>query len=103
MEPPPRWRGKLAKVDRFTQRVPSDGTPVSQRTEAYLGYDDKNLYVIFICFDSEPQKLRARLSRREDIFDDDTVEIILDTFHDHRHAYAFNVNALGVQARCAVD
>jgi hypothetical protein len=98
MEPPERWRDKLAKVDRFIQRVPSDGAPVSQRTEAYLGYDDKNLYVIFICFDSERPKLRARLSRREDIFDDDTVEIILDTFHDHRHAYAFNVNALGVQA-----
>ena len=98
MEPAPYWRDKLAKVDRFTQRVPSDGAPASQRTEAYLGYDDKNLYTIFICFDSEPQKLRARLSRREDIFDDDTVEIILDTFHDHRHAYAFNVNALGVQA-----
>ena len=98
MEPPPRWRDKLANVDRFIQRVPSDGAPVSQRTEAYLGYDDKNLYAIFICFDSEPQELRARLSRREDIFDDDTVEIILDTFHDHRHAYAFNVNALGVQA-----
>ena len=98
MEPAPDWRGKLVKVDRFIQRVPSDGAPVSQRTEAYLGYDDKNLYVIFVCFDTEPQKLRARLSRREDIFDDDTVEIILDTFHDHRHAYAFNVNALGVQA-----
>lgn len=97
MEVPPNWRDKLAKVDRFTQRIPSDGSPVSQRTEAYLGYDDKNLYAIFICFDSEPQKLRARLSRREDIFDDDTVEIILDTFHDHRHAYAFNVNPLGVQ------
>jgi hypothetical protein len=97
MEPAPYWQGKLAKVDRFTQRVPSDGAPASQRTEAYLGYDDKNLYTIFICFDSEPQKLRARLSRREDIFDDDTVEIILDTFHDHRHAYAFNVNPLGVQ------
>jgi hypothetical protein len=98
MEPSPAWRGKLAKIDRFTQRVPSDGAPVSQRTEAYLGYDDKNLYAIFICFDSEPAKLRARLSRREDVFDDDTVEIILDTFYDHRHAYAFNVNALGVQA-----
>ncbi len=97
MEVPAKWQGKLAKVDRFTQRVPSDGAPVSQRTEAYLGYDDKNLYTIFICFDAEPQKLRARLSRREDIFDDDTVEIILDTFHDHRHAYAFNVNPLGVQ------
>jgi len=98
MEPSSAWKNKLAKVDHFTQRIPSDGAPVSQRTEAYLGYDDKNLYAIFICFDSEREKLRARLSRREDIFDDDTVEIILDTFHDHRHAYAFNVNALGVQA-----
>ena len=97
MEVPPEWQGKLAKVDKFTQRIPSDGSPVSQRTEAYLGYDNKNLYVIFLCFDSERKKLRARLSRREDIFDDDTVEIILDTFHDHRHAYAFNVNPLGVQ------
>src|SRR5215467_7801746 len=97
MEPSPEWKDKLVKVDRFTQRIPSDGAPVSQKTEAYLGYDQKNLYAIFVCFDSEPEKLRARLSRREDIFDDDTVEIILDTFRDHRHAYAFNVNPLGVQ------
>ena len=34
MEVPPHWQGKMAKVDRFTQRVPSDGAPVSQRTEA---------------------------------------------------------------------
>lgn len=98
MAPGPAWEGKLAKVDRFTQRIPSDGTPVSQRTEAYLGYDNKNLYAIFICFDSEPHKIRARLSRREDIGDDDSVEIMLDTFNDHRRAYAFLANPLGVQA-----
>jgi len=98
MQPSPAWRGKLAKVDRFIQRVPSDGQPVSQVTEAYLGYDNKNLYVIFICFDNQPQKIRARLSRREDIFDDDSVEIMLDTFNDHRRAYAFLSNPLGVQA-----
>ncbi len=98
MEPPPRLKDKLAKVDQLTQRVPSDGAPVSQRTEIYLGYDDKYLYSIFVCFDSEPQKIRAHLSRRDDIFDDDTVEIMLDTFHDHRRAYAFNSNPLGVQA-----
>ncbi len=69
MKPSPAWEDKLAKIDRFTQRTPSDGQPVSQRTEAYLGYDDKNLYAIFICFDSEPGKIRARLSRREDVFD----------------------------------
>jgi hypothetical protein len=94
----PAWEGKLAKVDRFVQRVPSDGEPVSQRTEAYLGYDDRNLYAIFICFDNQPRHIRARLSRREDVFDDDTVELMLDTFHDHRRAYAFFSNPWGVQA-----
>ena len=73
MSPSPAWEGKLSKVDGFVQRIPRDGQPVSQRTEAYLGYDSKNLYAIFICFDSEPQKLRARLSRRDDLIDDDSV------------------------------
>jgi Domain of unknown function (DUF5916) len=98
MEPSPAWQGKLAKAEKFRQRVPSDGAPVSERTEVYFGYDAKNLYAIFICFDSEPQRLRARLSRREDVFDDDFVELMLDTFNDHRHAYAFFANPLGVQA-----
>ncbi len=98
MKPSPAWEGRLAKADRFIQRIPSDGEPSSQHTDAYLGYDDKNLYAIFVCFDKEPQKIRARLSRREDIFDDDSVEIMLDTFHDHRRAYSFLSNPLGVQA-----
>jgi hypothetical protein len=97
MEPAPAWQGKLAKVEGLVQRVPTDGAPISQRTEIYLGYDDKNLYAIFVCFDREPKKIRARLSRREDVLDDDTVEIMLDTFHDHRRAYAFITNPLGVQ------
>jgi uncharacterized protein DUF5916 len=98
MKPSASWDGKLVKIDQFVQRVPSDGEAVSQRTDAYLGYDDKNLYAIFICFDNQPHHIRARLSRREDVFDDDTVELMLDTFHDHRRAYAFFSNAWGVQA-----
>jgi hypothetical protein len=98
MEPSAAWKGKLAKAEQFHQRVPSDGAPVSERTEVYFGYDAKNLYAIYICFDSEPERLRARLSRREDVFDDDFVELMLDTFNDHRHAYAFFSNPLGVQS-----
>ena len=63
MEPSPAWKDKLAKAEQFRQRIPSDGAPVSERTEVYLGYDAKNLYAIFICFDREPQQIRARLSR----------------------------------------
>ena len=98
MKPSPAWQGKLAKITGFTQRIPNDGQPSSQRTETYLGYDDKNLYAIFVCFDTEPKKLRARLSRRDDVIDDDSVEIMLDTFHDHRRAYTFLVNPVGIQA-----
>ena len=98
MGPSPAWQGKLAKAEQFRQRIPSDGAPSTERTEVYFGYDAKNLYAIFVCFDREPQKLRARLSRREDVFDDDFVELMLDTFNDHRHSYAFFSNPLGVQA-----
>jgi len=87
---------QMKQVRGFVQRNPHDGAPASQPTEAYLGYDDKNLYAVFICFD-DPRKVRARLSRREDIFDDDTVEIIVDTFHDRRRAYVFQATPLGVQ------
>ena len=87
---------EMAKVAGFTQRNPHDGEAVSEPTEAYLGYDQKNLYVVFVCFD-DPKKVRARMSRREDIYDDDQVEIILDTFHDRRRAYAFQTTPLGVQ------
>jgi hypothetical protein len=87
---------EMAKVTGFTQRNPHDGEAVSEPTEAYLGYDQKNLYVVFVCFD-DAKKVRGRMSRREDIYDDDQVEIILDTFHDRRRAYAFQTTPLGVQ------
>jgi hypothetical protein len=96
MKPSGEVAGQMTRVTGFVQRNPHDGAPVSQRTEAYLGYDQKNLYVVFVCFDA-PGKVRGHLARREDVIDDDTVEVMLDTFHDRRRAYAFQINPLGVQ------
>ena len=87
---------QMAKVTGFVQRVPHDGEKVSEDTAAYLGYDQKNLYVVFVCFD-DPKKVRGRMSRREDIFDDDQVAVMFDTFHDRRRAYEFQTTPLGVQ------
>ncbi|HJO03114.1 MAG TPA: hypothetical protein QGG47_03970 [Acidobacteriota bacterium] len=33
---------------------------------------------------------------------DDTVSVILDTFHDHRNAFVFTVNALGTRSDATV-
>jgi hypothetical protein len=87
---------RMVKISAFIQRSPIDGAPASEATEAYLGYDDKNFYVVFVCA-QEKRDLRARLARREDTDADDNVELLLDTFHDRRRAYSFMVNPRGVQ------
>jgi hypothetical protein len=97
MKPSPAWEGKLAKVEGFIQRLPSDGQPSTQKTEVYLGYDTQNLYCIFVAFDSEPDKIRAHKTPRDNVTGDDKLDLFLDTYHDHRRAYVFTVNALGHQ------
>jgi hypothetical protein len=96
MKPTGETALQMAKVTGFAQRNPYDGQNVSEETAAYLGYDQKNLYIVFVCFD-DPKKVRARMSRREDIYDDDQVAVLFDTFHDRRRAYEFQTTALGVQ------
>ena len=97
MAPSAEVTRQLAKVEGMIQREPVDGAPVSQRTEVYLGYDDENLYAIFLCYEDQPGKIRARMDRRENIFGDDIVSIQLDTFADQRRAYVFTANPYGVQ------
>jgi len=98
MRPAPDLDGRMARVSGFTQQRPSDGQPSTQRTDVYLGYDQRHLYVVFVAFDSEPDKVRAQLARRENISDqDDWVEVALDTFGDQRRGYLFDTNPLGVQ------
>jgi hypothetical protein len=87
----------MYKVDRFIARVPVDDVPSSERTEVYLGYDSANIYAVFICFDSQPDKMRARRPSRDNVFDDDSITLQLDTFHDQQRAYSFGVNAGGMQ------
>jgi hypothetical protein len=84
------------KITEFRQRDPGDGVPASEPTTVYLSYDEKNLYFVFVCKD-EPGQVRAHLSKRESSEGDDIVGVLLDTFHDQRHAYEFFVNPLGIQ------
>ncbi len=86
----------MTELSGFRQREPGDGTPVSSPTTAWVGYDERQLHVVFVCGE-KPGQVRGRLARREDINEDDVVGVLLDTFHDRRHAYLFIVNPLGVQ------
>jgi hypothetical protein len=92
-----RFRLDMLRVDDFRQRQPGDGVPVSRKTAAYLGYDNVNFYAVFVC-ESPPAQRRARMSKRDDVFSDDVVGVILDTYHDRQRGYEFFVNPFGVQA-----
>jgi Domain of unknown function (DUF5916)/Carbohydrate family 9 binding domain-like len=83
-------------VTDFRQMDPGDGVPVSRPTTAFLSYDPANLYVAFIAKD-DPRLIRARVAKRKQILTDDRVTVNIDTFHDHRHAYWFDVNPYAIQ------
>ena len=94
---------RAAVVKEFVQHDPREGEPASQETTAYVAYDRKHLYVGFVCRDTEPQKIRAHVTRRDAIGGDDHVGVVIDTYYDHRRGYAFAVNALGIQEDSLVD
>jgi len=83
-------------VKDFRQNIPGDGDPASEFTTAYLSYDQRNLYVVFECMDSSGA-VRAHLSKREDLDQDDGVGVFLDTFHDKHRAYYYFSNPMGIQ------
>jgi hypothetical protein len=90
-------RREGVSADAFLQREPQDLIPSTEKTEVYVSYDDANLYAVFVCHTSNPSSIRARMSRREQIFNDDFVGLFLDTFNDRQRSYEFIVSPLGIQ------
>lgn len=90
------WRSAAVFKD-FYQTDPGDNIAPSRPTEVFLGYDSRFLYIAFKAYD-EPGSVRATLAKRDEIFNDDYVGVLLDTFNDQRRAYELFFNAFGVQA-----
>jgi Domain of unknown function (DUF5916) len=81
----------------FIQQEPQSGAPASEDTEVWVFFDDRNVYVAFRCLDSRPDRIVANEMRRDNnnIFQNDNVTVVLDTFYDRRTAFFFQTNPLG--------
>jgi hypothetical protein len=89
------WKTATVFKD-FVQVSPGDNNAPTNPTEARIGYDSKTLYLAFHCF--EPRdKVQATVAKRDDVFGDDNIRVLLDTFNDQRKAYVLVFNPLGVQ------
>jgi len=92
----PAWQ-QAALITDFARWVPSVGGPPPGRTEVRVFYDKRRLYFGFLVEDPEPDRIRAHVSPREEVNADDQISVLLDPFLDRKSAYAFWINALGVQ------
>jgi hypothetical protein len=85
-------------ISNFIQIEPQEGKAATELTDLWIAFDDKNVYVSFRCFESEPGRVVAKELRRDGTAmwnGDDNVTFILDTFHDRRNGVQFTTNALG--------
>ena len=92
----PVWR-QAAVLNGFSEYSPVDGRPATDSTEVLVWYSAHAIYFGIRAFESHGA-VHAALANRDRIGNDDWVEILLDTFNDHRQALAFGVNPLGVQS-----
>ena len=92
----PEWAG-AARLVGFSQYAPVDGRPAEDSTEVLVWYSSVAIFFGVRAF--EPHgAVHATLADRDRIAADDYVQILLDTFNDHRQAIVFGVNPLGVQS-----
>jgi hypothetical protein len=92
----PAW-SRAAVLRGFSQYAPVDGVPASDSTVVLVFYSKRAIYFGIRAYEAHGA-VHATLADRDKIASDDYVQILLDTSHDHRRAYIFGVNPLGIQA-----
>ena len=85
-------------ISDFIQQAPDEGAPATEKTEAWILFDEENLYVGGRIWDSAPPSEWIANEMRRDsfqLFQNETFWVGLDTFYDRRNGVVFFVNPLG--------
>ena len=93
------WKN-ASKVSLDYEFKPGYNTPPDKKTDVYVFYSDKNLYVGFYAYD-DSLNVRASIRQRDDMnmfINDDWVNVKLDTYGDSRNNYNLVSNPFGSQA-----
>jgi hypothetical protein len=89
------WQGSPA-IDKFVQVEPRSGAEPTERTEVWVAYSRDALYIAVRSQDGGAGRIVATEMRRDaELGENDKIEIVLDTRHDHRNAYYFATNPAG--------
>ena len=91
------WKQPPLILGDWISYNPLYGEKQALRTEVRVGYDERNLYFAFHCFDAESDKIRTTISRRDNIFNDDWVGLSLDSAGTGQTSYHLIANPNGIQ------
>ena len=92
---PDEW-DQATLFDLEYELMPSRNTAAALKTEAYVKFDKKYLYIGIKAY-GDPSKIRATLKNRDQTWNEDYVALMADPFRDGRYGILVGVNALGVQ------
>ena len=93
----PVWQ-EIEPANGFIQQEPNEGSVATEKTEVRFGYDNRNMYIGIICFDSQPENIVVSQNRRDgSLTDTDSIQILLDTFHDRQNAFIFGTSPTGIE------
>ncbi len=81
----------------FLQQEPIEGAPASDKTDFWIFFDDKNLYVGARMWETHPDRRVTSDMRRDasNMYNNDHVAVLFDTFDDRRNGFGFSSNAQG--------
>ena len=88
-------------ITGFIQQVPDEGAPATEKTEAWVMFDDTNVYVGARLHDSAPESEWIANEMRRDtdqLRQNDTFTAFFDTFYDRRNGFNFYTNPLGARS-----
>ena len=88
------WQNAPA-YEGFMQQNPNEGEDATERTTFQIAYDDEAVYFAIQCYDSEPDNIVSRLTRRDSWVEADWVSVNLDPHCDRRTGYWFAVYVSG--------
>ncbi|MEE8129347.1 MAG: DUF5916 domain-containing protein, partial [Vicinamibacterales bacterium] len=89
---------EVPAITGLIQVEPVEGVPASERTEAWILFDDDNVYISARCWDSAPESQWVVNELRRDsmnTFQNENLTILLDTFYDQRNAVYLLVTPIG--------
>ncbi len=89
---------KAKRFDNFSEVDPGDNTKPSVNTEAFIFYDDENIYIGYKCYENDIKSIRKTFTSRDLIFSDDWAGFFFDTYNEKKQAYELIVNPYGIQA-----